>query len=171
MNEMLLILVIAYVFLTALLLLTLIYSRLQWLLKAGLITVAIVFYWFSYQGWKETQGWPSQTELPERFLLHAAVVTEPDEDLGLAGEINLWLSDLGDNQLAEQPRAYRLPYDRGLHSRVQEAQREMNNGNLQLGISRPSANREKEGSKKKRSGQLYPDLQFERLPDPSLPEK
>lgn len=171
MNEMLLALVLAYLFFTALLLLALIYSRLPVLLKIGLVVVAVGFYWLSYQGWKETQGWPALSTLPDKFLLHAAVVDEPDKDAGIDGVIQIWVSDLRDDQVAVQPRAYQMPYEIGMHGKIQEAERQMNNGNLQIGITNPRMRDSSKGSKKKRAGQKYPNLEFVRLPDPALPEK
>ena len=171
MNEVLLSLSFAYVFLASLLLLTLIFSRLAWVLKAGLIVIVLVFYWMSYQGWKESQGWPTYSDLPERFLLHFAVIEEPDEETGLEGNIYIWLSDLKNLELAEQPRAYRLEYSQETHGKVSEALREIQNGSLQLGIINPQSELPSIESQKKRSGQKYPGLVFEKLPDPALPEK
>ncbi|MGH1462003.1 MAG: hypothetical protein ACRBB6_08205 [Neptuniibacter sp.] len=171
MSEVLLSLSFGYVFLVALLLLTVIFSRLGWLLKAGLIVLALGFYWLSYQGWKETQGWPTATALPDRFLLHYAVIEEPDEELGLQGSIFLWLSDLKNVQPAKQPRAYQLDYDQGTHGKVSEALREIQNGNLQIGSVNPNAELPVTDTQMKRAGQKHLGLEFVKLPDPALPEK
>ncbi len=171
MSEVLLSLSIAYVFLVALLLLALIYSRLHWLLKLGLVTVALVFYWLSYQGWKETQGWPTTTTLPDRFLLHSAVIEEPDKELGMQGSIFIWVSDLKTFKPAEQPRSYRLEYDQGTHGKLEDALREMQNGNLQIGEIKPAADLKESSKDQKRMGLKYPGLEFVKLPDPALPEK
>lgn len=171
MNEVLLSLSFAYVFLVALLLLVLIFSRLGWLIKASLIVVALGFYWLSYQGWKETQGWPTSVELPGRFLLHYAVIEEPDKETGTKGNIYIWLTDLADLNPSEQPRAYRLEYDQGTHGKVAEAIREIQNGNLQIGSVNPDSTLPVISSKKKRAGQQYIGLEFTKLPDPALPEK
>ena len=71
MNEILMLLVVAYIFLLALLVLVLLYARLPWWLKLLLVIAAMGLYWLSYQGWKQVQGWPSAVELPDKFLLHA----------------------------------------------------------------------------------------------------
>ena len=171
MNEVLLVLTLAYVFFTALLLLALIYSKLFWGLKASLIVLAVGFYGLSYQGWKETQGWPTETVLPEKFLLHSAVIEEPDEAEGSEGSIYMWLTAIGDYRLAEEPRAFRLEYDLATHGKLETALREMNNGNLQLGQINPNPVIEETAKKQKRAGQKYLGLEFVKLPDPALPEK
>ena len=53
MNEMLMLLVVAYIFLAALLVLVLLYGRIPWLLKLLLVLITTGLYWVSYQGWKE----------------------------------------------------------------------------------------------------------------------
>ncbi|WP_420600523.1 hypothetical protein [Neptuniibacter sp.] len=171
MSEVLLSLSFAYVFLAALLLLTLIFSRLAWVFKVALVIVALGFYWLSYQGWKESQGWPTAADIPDRFLLHYAVIEEPDEELGVKGGIFIWLSDLKNLEIAEEPRAYRLEYTQQTHGKVSEAIREIQNGGLQLGITNPQSDLPAIESKKKRSGEKYIGLEFVKLPDPSLPEK
>lgn len=171
MNEVLLELTLAYVFLTAIILLSLVYSRILWLLKCVLIIVALVFYWLSYQGWKETQGWPSETELPDRFLLHAAVIEEPEEVEGKDGYIYMWLTNIEKHQLASEPRSFKLDYDSGIHGKLEIALREMKNGNLQLGEINSSAELKESAKKQKRAGHKYLGLEFVKLPDPALPEK
>jgi hypothetical protein len=171
MNEVLLSLTIAYIFFTALLLLCLVYSRLHWLLKAGLIVFAVGFYGLSYQGWKDTQGWPAQTQLPERFLLHYAVIEEPDQSLGHKGKIMLWLTDLETSMPSEAPRVYQLEYSQGTHTKVVEAVREIQSGNLQIGEFSRDNQMPISKAKERQIGQKYEGLQFTRLPDPALPEK
>ncbi|WP_286239202.1 hypothetical protein [Neptuniibacter halophilus] len=171
MTEMQIWFVLAYGFLTALLLLVLIYGRLKHWLKTILLILVLLFYGGSYQGWKEVQGWPAERSVPERFLLHAAVIEEPDQQPGSAGSIYLWLSNLSEDTLAERPRAYRLEYDQALHGRVERALREMRNGQLQLGEVKPLTALRQQEKQKGRTGQKYPQLEFVRLPDPALPEK
>lgn len=170
MNEILLELAIGYVFLTALVLLSLIYSRWRWWLKAGLIVIAFGFYWSSYQGWKESQGWPSVSDLPDKFLLHFTVIEEPDEELGSEGQIFVWLTDLSAHEMAVEPRAYRLPYQKDLHSKLDEAMRESGSGKLQIGEVTPVEELQ-QSEQAALMGHKYPGLKFERLPDSALPEK
>ena len=58
MNEVLVGLGIAYIFLAALLLLALVYGRMNWTIKLVLIVVSVGFYWVSYINWQNAQGWP-----------------------------------------------------------------------------------------------------------------
>jgi hypothetical protein len=170
MNETLLGLVAAYVLFTALLLLALIHSRLHWFFKAALLVLALGFYWISYAGWRESRGWPSPTALPQKFLLHYAVIEEPDRDRGDDGAIFIWLSDLEHDRLADQPRAYRIGYRRETHANLEDAIRKMRYGKLQLGSvdgMMPAA----DGPEEETGSDLYPNLRFIDLPDPALPEK
>jgi hypothetical protein len=171
MNEVLIMLGLAYAFLAALLLLVLVYGRLQWTLKLGLIVISGVFYWFSYQGWQDSQGWPTQADLPKRFLFHAVVVEEPNKKEGIEGRLFVWGSDLSSGKPSDTPRAYVLPYGKDLHIKLDAAQREMRNGNLQLGevggeLFEPQAARDNTRIADKKI-----DLEFSKLPDPQLPEK
>ena len=106
MNELLLGLTVAYIFLIVLLLLVLIYSRLHPVFKLGLLCLSVGFYIVSYEGWKQAQGWPSLVELPDKFLLHFAVIEEPDEELDTEGRIFIWSTDLYGEEPAAVPRAY-----------------------------------------------------------------
>lgn len=171
MTEIQITLLLAYVAFTALLVLALIHGRLNWLVKLGVLIVATGFYWVSYQGWQQSLGWPSSTALPDKFLLHFAVIEEPDDTQGTEGTIFLWLTDLPDDELAAEPRAYRLPYDQETHSKVESAMRRAKAGNLQLGIRRGSDDLPEVQKFKNELGDKHLDIEFHPVPDPSLPEK
>jgi hypothetical protein len=171
MNEVLVALSFAYAFLAALLLLALAYGRLPMWCKLGLVLVSLGFYWVSYQGWSESQGWPSNKPFPKRFLLHSAVIEEPDSDLGTKGRIFVWASDLDGNVPADTPRAYVIGYDQRLHTTIANALRKMKSGNLQIGevggeLFDPQATRDPNRIADKKI-----DLEFTDLPEPQLPEK
>lgn len=171
MNEVLMTLTIAYVFLAVLLLLAIVYGKLPLWARGLLIVSSGVFFWVSYQGWSEAQGWPSSTRFPARFLLHAAVIEEPDVDLGVKGRIFVWASDLDGNEPADTPRAYELAYDQKLHSALDSALRKMRNGNLQIGevggeLNDPQASRDES-----RIADKKVVIEFTDLPEPQLPEK
>ncbi len=171
MNETLLGLTVAYVIFTALLLLALIHSRLHVTFKGALLLLAVGFYWLGYQGWRESQGWPSNTRLPNKFLFHFAVIEEPDEERGFAGNIFIWLSDLKGQALAAEPRAYRIDYEQKIHGRLEDALRRMRNGKLQLGFIESESARERAGYHKKQESRSQQVIAFIDLPDPALPEK
>lgn len=172
MSEGTLLLVLAFVALTALLITALIATRLPLLIKAMLTLACVGLYATSYLGWQSVQGWPTPAKpLPERFLLHASVIDEPDPAAGTAGVIYVWLSDLVDGQPAEQPRAYRLAYDKPLHAELEEALRNMRNGNVQLGRVTRISDMPDRPTDLRRLGQRRDKITFYDLPDPALPEK
>lgn len=173
MNQVLFSLIIAYVALISILTFSLIYSRWHWLLKLGLICVVPVFCFMSYESWKQAQGWPTDTDVPERFLVNGAIVEEPDPEKGNEGNIFLWLIDLDNHELAAEPRAYRLDYTQKLHTEVQTALRKIRDGQLQIGeFKKPATDFSAVKKKSSRLG-LVKDkqLKFFNLPDPALPEK
>lgn len=171
MNEELLILTFAYVFLAALLLLAIINGRLKWPVKAVLLVITLGFYVLSYEGWKQSQGWPSPTQVPDKFLFHFAVIEEPNKQEEIEGQIYLWLTDLKNDQLAQEPRAYRLPYDQTTHAAVEEAQQKSRSGQPQLGQPERRFTKPTDAKRKNALGQKSPLLEFTDIPDPALPEK
>jgi hypothetical protein len=171
MTEVLFGLVLAYVFLLALLMLMLLYTRWPWLLKAVMVLLVCGFYLLSYKVWREAQGWPSTAALPERFLLHASVIEEPDQSKGSKGQIFVWASDLAGHRPAAQPRAYRLPYDKQVHSALEDAMQNMRNGIVQLGHAREMQEDPSQPRDLTRFGEHRRELEFTALPDPALPEK
>jgi hypothetical protein len=170
-TESILLLVLAYVALTALLAASLIRARLHWGLKLLLVLAAGALYFVSYQGWREVQGWPVSSNPPNRFLLHAAVIDEPDKSSGAPGEIFIWVSDLAEGKPSGRPRAYRIDYEKNLHNDLQDALRNMRNGVVQLG--RISQEKGPVGIPKDytRIGERRERIEIYSLPDPALPEK
>lgn len=172
MSEGILLLVVAYVALTALLVASLITTRLPLLVKAALTLASLGLYAASYLGWQSVQGWPAAVKpLPGRFLLHASVIEEPDQATGVEGKIYVWLSDLVDGAPADLPRAYRVAYDKDLHSDLEEALRNMRNGKIQLGRVSRMTDRPDRPTDLKRLGEHRDIIKFYDLPDPALPEK
>lgn len=171
MNEVLVTLTLAYLMVIGLLLLVLINSPIRWWFKWLLIVIVSGFGWVSYLGWKESQGWPATVAAPDKFLLHFAVIEEPDEGAGTEGAIYLWLTDLYQNELAAEPRAYRLPYEQAMHAKVESAMRRAKAGNLQLGIRKGGDDLPEVKQYRKELGDHALDLEFVPVPDPELPEK
>ncbi|WP_415897939.1 hypothetical protein ACMXYX_06165 [Neptuniibacter sp. QD72_48] len=171
MNEELLVLTLAYVLLTALLLLAVISGRLKWPVKAGLVVIALFFYGCSYLGWKQSQGWPSPTALPDKFLFHYAVIEEPDKQANKEGDIYIWLTDLKNDELDEKPRAFRIDYDQATHGAVEEALKKTKSGQPQLGQPSKRFTKPSDAKRKDALGQKSPLINFTQVPDPALPEK
>jgi len=170
-TESTLMLVLAYAALTALVALALIRAPLHWSPKLLLVLAVSALYFVSYQGWRQVQGWPLSGGLPSKFQLHAAVIEEPDKGHGTPGVIFLWLSDLEAGRPAARPRAYRVDYDKGLHSTLQDALRNLRNGVVQMG--RLSSDGEPGGAPRDytRLGERRERIEIYDLPDPALPEK
>ncbi|MCY0964217.1 hypothetical protein [Parathalassolituus penaei] len=171
MNETLLALTLAYLFSTALLLLVLISARVPVMAKMALMVMALGFDFASYQGWKQSQGWAAAVAMPDKFLLHYAVIEEPDKRKNRKGAIYIWLSDLAGDKLADQPRAYRLPYDQETHAKVESAMRRAQAGNPQLGIHRRGDDLPEVKRFLNELGDKPFDIEFVAVPDPALPEK
>ena len=130
----LLCLVLAYVFLSLLMLTVLIGLALPRLVKIGAIVVASLFYvvvFFSMQG---LLGWSAPVGVPARFQVLWTRIVEPNVVQGETGAIHLWLEELDAANLPTgEPRAYHLPYTTNLAGRVAKAQKEIEKGNLQGG--------------------------------------
>ena len=169
MNESIFLLVAVNVLVLALLMLVLLFSRLHWVIRLVLVLIVGGSYWVAYQGWDRSQGWPSSNAVPEKFLLHGAIIEEPNKEEGVAGTIFLWASDLTTHQPAEQPRAYVMPYSKRLHTAAQEALRQMRNGELQLGTVLPDHAQKQLGDGI--AGEVPRSIGFSNLPKQALPEK
>ena len=172
MNEGTLLLVVAYVALIALLVTALVVTRLPLIIKAMLTLGTVGLYIVSYQAWQLMQGWPAAANrLPARFLLHASVIQEPNKATGAEGMIFVWVSDLAEGKPADDPRAYRLDYNKAVHSDLEEALRNMRNGNVQLGRVTQVTHRPDRPTDLTRLGERRETIEFYTLPDPALPEK
>lgn len=171
MTTGLLLLVLAYLGLAGITVLMFLYSRAPMLLKLLVLVLLPVFYIQSWHGWKEAQGWPSHSEIPDKFLLNGVVIEEPDETTANPGRILVWLTDLSENVPDDLPRSYQTSYDRELHSSLEDAMRNMRNGHIQLG-TRVSDDGSKTPPKDfSRLGEQRYKLEFDNIPDPALPEK
>lgn len=161
-----------YTALTLLLLYLLIGTRLPWLARAGLVLLFSGAYFGSWLLWQDLAGWPARAVLPDRFLFHAATITEPDEEKAEPGSIYLWLTELHDEEgPIAKPRAYRVPYLKSLHTQVQEAEMRLRNGMPQVGRRKLAVDGQISvaGTLQRKED----DQQFElgNLPSPALPEK
>ncbi len=171
MNEILLLLIFGYIFIAALLALAIIHSELDWRFKGAMIIVVSIFYYISYHSWTEAQGWPSNTYPPEQFVLHHALVVEPDQEKETEGQILVWLSEIQDKTMSDTPRVYRIEYSRTLHSKVEKALSKLKGGKAQVGRI---GNKERK-FQSELSGSIAKEeetmIVFSDLPDLALPEK
>lgn len=171
MNEILLLLIAVNVFIAALLALSLVHSQFSWKAKLGLVIAVMGSYYASYHTWSEAQGWPSNTSPPARFVLHHALVVEPDQDMQTNGEILIWLSNIKGQRLADTPRVYRLEYSKVMHSRIEKALNKLQGGKAQIGTMGAQERKfqsELSGSTAEAEDTM---IVFSDLPDLALPEK
>ena len=124
----------AYVVIGVLLLIIALTARLSWWVKAAAIVLTSVFFVEAFYSTKGLLGWPRSGALPGRFQLLWVRVVEPDSKTGDRGAIYLWIEEVDDNNVPDGvPRAYRLPYSRGLADRSAKARDDIMRGKPQQG--------------------------------------
>lgn len=145
------------------------YSSLAQRAKILIVLTVSAFYFIGYTALKDSQGWATASELPQKFILLAAVIEEPVKDKS-KGEIFVWLQPLTDNRPSGEPRAFRFPYEKGLHSLFEEGMKKSRNGNSQMGTVEPK--RGPRGTTWLRpAGTDTERIRISDLPAPQLPEK
>lgn len=113
---------LGYAVLGVVLLAILVFARIDWRVKAGLVVLTSTFYILDYQGARSLLGWASPEALPMNFKLLGARIVEPHSLAGDHGAIFLWIEEVDrDNFPSGDPRLYRLPYDAKLAERTEEA--------------------------------------------------
>ncbi|MBW2452548.1 MAG: hypothetical protein JRF07_09375 [Deltaproteobacteria bacterium] len=161
---------IAYVALGILLLGLMVSTRWPVWVKFVSILLISTLYFVTYLSLGGLQGWPTSANLPDRFLLLATSIQEPDKTTGSKGVIYVWASSLAENMPATEPRAYRLDYDSEMHTMLEAAEKRTRNGIMQLGkmewiLEAESSNNLGRFSEKRKIIRIYD------LPDPEMPEK
>lgn len=159
--------VLSFVVLAALAVLALLWSHWPRWLKALLVAGVVVFYFWADETVHQMWGWPSSDALPERFVLLAAVIDEPTNKS--AGALYVWVNAIENGKPAAQPRAFKLPYSKDLHSLLNEGVKKSRQGVTQMGTSEPKAGRK--GLSWLRPGNDEQVVKIRDLPAPQLPEK
>ncbi len=170
MNEAIIGTVAGYLVLVILLLNLGLYTTWPVWIKTAAIGLVAIFYFTTYHSIKQFLGWPTERELPEKFMMLSSWITEPNKKTGNGGSIHLWAVQLSDDGPADEPRAYALPYDMELHQALNEAQLRLRQGMIQIG----SASKLDSGSGWITSKQFVDkrqQIKLYDLPDPELPEK
>tara|TARA_B100000965_G_scaffold335908_1_gene301955 strand:- start:402 stop:1016 length:615 start_codon:yes stop_codon:yes gene_type:complete len=127
-----LIILLMFVFVTFLLLIIILRTKINWILKLFIIISSTVVYVFAYQGMMGFAGWPSEKQLPDRFQIHWTFVKEPDKFTKAEGAIFLWIEELDDSNVPQGiPRSYRLPYTPPLEDEISDVQENIEMGVLQ----------------------------------------
>jgi hypothetical protein len=156
--------VAALAFLTVL---ALLWSRWPAWLKGVLVVAVTLFYFFADEVVHGMWGWPSADALPERFVLLAAVIDEPNAKR--PGALYLWVNALEDGKPGAQPRAFVLPYRKDLHALLNDGMKKIREGVSQLGSSEPKVGRK--GLAWLRPGSDEQNVKLRDMPVPQLPEK
>ena len=125
---------LAYVLLSALLLLVVAYLPIPRLAKIAAILAASIFYVVVFFATQGLLGWSAPVAVPARFQVLWTRVIEPNPARQEPGAIHLWLEELDEANLPSGvPRAYLLPYSAALAQRVSAAQEEIEKGHPQGG--------------------------------------
>ena len=121
---------LGFVLIASLILWFVIGSKGYWFSKAALILFSLYFCLSVGLSVNEFMGWPTEETLPKKFLVHWAVIDEPDLKMDDEGSIYLWLKPISETEEKRsswddyllsfydgesQPRAYKLSYSRELH--------------------------------------------------------
>ena len=175
-------LIAGYVVLGALLLSVNLWARVRWWIKAAVTVVVTAFFFVSFVSIEALLGWPTDQELPDRFELVYAKIVEPNPESRNPGAIYVWAMALpGTGPVDEEdiytpgvidtrplagrvPRAYRLPYSRGMHKKVFDARMRVIEGVAQIGLT--ARKKRKPGETAQKS-----EFHFYARPDPILPPK
>ncbi len=170
MSEAIIGIVAGYLVLVILLLNLGLYTKWPTWIKTSAIFLVAVFYFVTFHSIKQFLGWPTEKELPEKFMMLSSWITEPNKKTGKGGSIHLWAVELSSNGPADAPRAYALPYDYDLHQELNEAQNRLRQGTIQIGSAdKPDQDlgwiMSEQFIESKQKINLYD------LPDPELPEK
>jgi hypothetical protein len=127
-------LVLAYVLLSTLLLVVMIWLPIPRVAKIATIVVAGLLYVGVFFATQRLLGWSAPVAVPARFPVLWTRVIEPNPSRNNPGAIHLWVEELDDANLPSgEPRAYRLPYSVELARRVSSAQAEIEEGRPQGG--------------------------------------
>lgn len=125
---------LGYALLGVVLLVVLVFARLDWRLKAALIVLVSGFYAVDFRAARSLLGWASRDSLPPQFKLLGARIVEPHSLAGDEGAIFLWVEAVDeDNFPSGDPRLFRLPFDAKLAERTEAAVRASAEGRPQGG--------------------------------------
>lgn len=156
----------AYVALAALAGLALVASAWPRWAKALLVAGVTALYFVANQALLDVWGWPSRQAMPERFVLLATVIEEPTAKQ--PGALYVWVNALQDGKPVAEPRAFKLPYSKDMHSHLSEAMKKVRQGVSQMGTT---SNKTGSGVSWLRPGGEVLDVKIRDMPVPQLPEK
>jgi len=124
----------AYVLLSTLLLVVLIFLPVPRAAKIAAIVAASLVYVGVFFATQRLLGWSAPVAMPDRFQVLWTRVIEPNPSRNNPGAVHLWVEALDDSNLPSgEPRAFRLPYTVELARKVSAAQQEIDEGRPQGG--------------------------------------
>lgn len=116
--------VTCFMFLASLLLIGVIYSRVHWLLKSGLVVASLAFSVLFYHGYVDSLGFPVDVRPAGVFRFIYGIVREPMLIEHDPGAIFMWITTDG----SRQPRAIVLPYSKENRKFVTTAKKRVEGG-------------------------------------------
>jgi hypothetical protein len=162
-------LVAIYVFVVALLLLIVVYTRLPWLLKTGLILGSTAFFFLSFDAFTKLEGLPAVKPPPQQLLYVSTLVREPQGTD--PGAIYLWVRPIIDGKASPVPQAFQIRYSRELHKRMNEARGRDHSGRQVMLETHPIDDQELEEGPGMGYQMIHMDVVIQDLPEGKLPEK
>lgn len=114
--------IIAYTVFFLLLCFSLIYSKINWVLKSFITVGTILAVVLTYTTITSAFGWPTKNELPEFFQVLWAKSKEPSRDGKESGYILYWIVEVNIDPVTHEikdpdyyPRVYELPFTKVEH--------------------------------------------------------
>lgn len=159
---------LSFLVLVFLCVLALLWSHWPGWMKGLLVTGVAVFYFYADSVLHSVGGWPTSDPLPARWVLLAAVIDEPSAKS--AGALYVWVNEIHDGKPVPQPRAYRLPYSKDLHSLLNEGVKKSRQGVTQMGTADPKKGKGGFLSWLRPGGDEQ-EVKVRDMPAPQLPEK
>ncbi len=153
-------LLLGYVLLAVLLLSLNLRAQWHWSVKAGAVVLTTAFYFVSWWGLRESEGWPARADPLAEFELLAYDVQQPDKRRDSPGAIYLWVRP--PHAVEGTPRAHRLAYSEALHQAVLEAGERLSRGRRQRGERRQAS---PDRTEARGSALLFRDMILPTLPD------
>lgn len=143
---------ICFALISALVLWSVILGKGHWVIKAGLVSVALYFSVVVWMSLSSLSGWATTAQVPENYLIHWLLVEEPSKtDSSKLGVVYLWSTEINKDftpvkqevhwtlkpfvakHNASEPRVYRLPYSQQLHKEAAKAMKMLKQGKMVVG--------------------------------------
>jgi hypothetical protein len=157
---------ITFIILSAAVLWLIILGKGYWWLKAFIVAVVLYFslaMWFSLTNFS---GWPVDIDMPNKFLVHWALVKQPSKkDVYQQGSILIWATEVDENnetivqqnktlitpftrsEKAVEPRVYKIPYSEKMHQKLIDAMKQITQGKQIIGENKSKGNKKLNNAK------------------------